>query len=301
MTLHVVGNICLDTTYYVPRFPRPGETMLAESSRPGLCGKGLNQAFAAARAGARVRLHAAVGVDRAAFFRNALEDEPNLQLDAAELDLPSDESTILVRSDGENAIVSAAACAKAYDPLAVGFGSAVEAGDIVLLQGNLRPEVTAACLAHARRRSAVTILNPSPLWDGEAPPWALVDLVVVNGGELHTLTGFDDRRGAAALRQYGAGAVVVTLGSEGALMGDHGGWLRATAPAVEVMDTSGAGDVFCGILAGLLAQGVERGSALARATAASALSVTRVGAFDSCPSAAEIRALDPKPPSRRPS
>lgn len=294
MRVHVVGNLCRDTTLAVARFPVPGETLVAASSAVGLGGKGLNQAVAAARAGAPATLHAAVGSADAGALAGALSGEPGLALQLAGLDdTPTDTSTILVRGDGENLIVSATACARAFDP-APGLGP-LGRGDVLVMQGNLGLGPTRACLAAGRRAGALTVLNPSPVFEDGTPDWADVDLTVLNRGELAALTGTDDPdRGALALLARGAGAVAVTLGPLGALFRSATEAIAAPAPAVAARDTSGAGDVFCGVLAGLLWRGLDRRDALARAVAAASLSVTRAGALASCPSAAEIAALPPQ-------
>jgi len=296
MSVHVVGNVCIDTTYRVPRFPAPGETLVASSSFSGIGGKGANQAFAAARAGAQTALYAPVGTDAATIrIRLALHDE-RLGLHFTEIGPRTDSSLILVRDDGENLIVSDTACARAFDPLApaAGFAEAVRQGDVVLLQGNLAAGPTIASLEHARGRGAKTILNPSPLEPGCDFAWAMIDLVVANLGEIQRLTGeIDPRAGAAALQERGAGDVVVTLGSEGVFLVTGSGCCRITAPKVRAIDTSGAGDILCGAAAGLIARGLAADAAFAKAVAAAAFSVTRQGALESCPSAAEILAAEP--------
>ena len=300
--VHVLGNLCRDTTLGVARFPRPGETLVATARHAGLGGKGLNQAVAAARAGAGVALHAAVGPGEAAGLAAELAGEPGLDLHLVEGEAATDGSVILVRPDGENAIVSACAAARGFDPLAGGALAGTAPGDVLLLQGNLRPATTLLCLREGRRRGALTVLNPSPLWDDPWPDWRDVDLLVANAGELAALAGEGDpARGAAALLAAGVGAVAVTLGAAGALYRDAEAEIAIPAPPVAPRDASGAGDVFCGVLAGGLARGVARAEALARATAAASLSVTRPGALASCPTAAEIGALPlPEPIRRRP-
>src|SRR5438067_851264 len=111
MPVHVVGNVCIDTTFRVDRFPHPGETLNAISHVDGVGGKGANQAVAAARAGADIRFFAALGTDpAAAFIRERLKGEFDLG-GLSEKPLPSDRSTIVVNRDGENLIVSGVACA----------------------------------------------------------------------------------------------------------------------------------------------------------------------------------------------
>ena len=293
--VHVVGNLCRDTTLAVPRFPAPGETMVASANRTGPGGKGLNQAVAAARAGAEVLFHAAVGRGEAATLAADLAGEASLGMRLVEGHAATDTSTILLRPDGENLIVSACEAVLAFDPMAsAALMDAIVSGDLFLMQGNLSRAATLGCLREARRRGAATVLNPSPLWDDGGPAWPDVNVLVANAGELRKLSGVDDADAAAtALLAAGATAVVVTRGAEGVLYRDADTRLTVAASPVAVVDTTGAGDVFCGVFVGLLAQGLDRGAALARATAAASLSVTRQGALASIPSAVEIAALCP--------
>ena len=290
MRVHVVGNLCHDTSLAVARFPVPGETLVAAGSIVGLGGKGLNQAVAAVRAGASATLHAAVARGEVAQLSAALAGESGLALRLAGQDRPTDTSTILVRGDGENLIVSATGCAQAFDP--VPQLGPLGPGDVLLMQGNLDLARTRACLAAGWCAGALTMLNPSPVFAAGEPDWADIDIAVLNRGELATVTGIDDPlAGTAALLARGVGAVAVTLGAAGALYRSADDVITAPAPAVMARDASGAGDVFCGVLAGLLSRGVARGDALGRAVAAASLAVTRTGALASCPEAAEIAAL----------
>ncbi len=297
MTVHVVGNLCLDTTLSVPRFPTPGETMVALAGATGLGGKGVNQAVAAARSGAVVVLHAAIGQAEAGHVAERLSAEPRLTLHLERHDGASDTSTILVRPDGENMIVSTTGCAQAFDPAErPGWATTIAPGDLLVMQGNMRPSATVRCLSAGRQRAAMTVLNPSPLWWGDVPVWRDIDWLVVNAGELAALSGEDDpHRGAAVLLEQGVGALAVTLGRRGAFLLDRSGRIDVAAPAVETRDTSGAGDVFCGVFVAHLAQGATPGEGLARAVAAASFSVTRAGALASCPTAGDLDALATPP------
>lgn len=299
MPVHVIGNLCRDTTLDVPRFPHPGETLVAARSRSELGGKGLNQAVAAARAGADVVLHAAVGVGEAAGLAAALAPEPGLAVRLVEGEAPTDASVLLVRPDGENAIVSACAAARGFDPVRRGAIADVREGDVLLLQGNLTLAATRAALAEGRRRGARTALNPSPLWDDAPRAWPDIDLLVANAGEAAALTGHADPFAAAsALLAAGARAVAVTRGAGGVVLATAQGLVAVAAPRVEAVDTTGAGDVFCGVLVGWLARGVAFPAAIGPASAAASLAVTRPGALASCPSAAEMEALFPQTTER---
>ncbi|TPM37483.1 ribokinase [Mesorhizobium sp. B2-3-4] len=294
MRVHVVGNVCVDTTFRLDRFPQPGETLNASHHADGLGGKGANQAVAAARTGADVRFHAAVGSDAAGAW---IKEQLSRELDIGhltDLPLPSDRSTIMVDARGENLIVTGASCAEAFDPLADGgFAASIGRGDIVVLQGNLDPDVTAACLRAARGAGAVAIFNPSPLAPGSVPDLRDVSLVVANAGESELLTSAAEPSEAArALIRQGAAAAIVTLGAQGCLVADGEGHVeRIAAPKVAVIDTSGAGDVFCGCLAGCLAAGIELAKAARIAVRAAAISVGRAGTLQSCPDRREMKTL----------
>jgi len=294
MRVHVVGNVCVDTTFRLDRFPQPGETLNASQHTDGLGGKGANQAVAAGRTGADVRFHTAIGNDAAgAWIREQLSRELDIS-HLAPLPLPSDRSTIMVDAGGENLIVTGASCAEAFDPLAYrGFTASIGRGDIVVMQGNLDPNVTAACLRLARGAGAVTIFNPSPLAAGLGPDLRDVCLVVVNAGEAALLTAAEEpAEAASALIRQGANAAIVTLGAQGCLVADGKGHIqRIAAPKVAAIDTSGAGDIFCGCLAGCFAAGTDLAKAARIAVRAAAISVGRAGTLQSCPDRREMQAL----------
>ncbi|CAN7683572.1 ribokinase [Rhizobium rhizogenes] len=292
MPVHVVGNVCIDTTFRVDRFPLPGETLNARDHLDGVGGKGVNQAVAAARTGADIRFFAALGSDpAAAFIKERLKDEFDLG-GLSEKPLPSDRSTIVVNQDGENLIVSGVACAADFDPLReIGLAALITHGDILVMQGNLRATVTDACLRAAKVAGATTILNPSPL-SGEVPDLTAVDIVIVNQGEAFEITGDPDpERAARDLLRRGAKAAIVTLGAEGCLLleGDTVDLIPAIKMAA--VDTSGAGDVFCGCLVGCLMKGWTLAQSARLAVAAAALAVGRPGTLEACPSRAELSKL----------
>ncbi|MBB3572017.1 ribokinase [Rhizobium sp. BK491] len=292
MRLHVVGNVCVDTSFRLPRLPRPGETLNATSIVEGIGGKGANQAVAAARSGAVVCFWSALGDgDMAGGVTEMLKSD--LEVDRLmRLPLPTDRSTILLEEGGENTIVSAVACAQAFDPIRQSaLTQTWSKGDILLMQGNLSREATAACLELAGRSGLTTVLNASPLSDMTVEDLADVDLVIVNQGEASALTGMESLTAAADLLfGNGARSAVVTLGSQGSLIWDRADHAPVilTAPTSAVVDTSGAGDCFAGVLVGLLAQGRSLIAAAKVATTAAGVSVGRLGTLASYPSRAEI-------------
>jgi len=292
MRLHVVGNVCVDTSFRLPRLPRQGETLNATSIVEGVGGKGANQAVAAARSGAVVCFWSALGDDDMACGVSEML-KSDLEVDRLiRLPLSTDRSTILLEEGGENAIVSAVACARAFDPMRQSaLTQTWSEGDILLMQGNLSREVTAACLELAGRSGLKTVLNASPLSDMTVEDLADVDLVIVNQGEASALTGMENPTAAANLLfDNGARSVVVTLGSQGSIVWDRADHAPAilAAPKSAVVDTSGAGDCFAGVLVGLLAQGKTLIAGAKLATKATAISVARLGTLASYPSRMEI-------------
>ena len=292
MTIHVVGNVCVDSSFRLQRLPQPGETLNAAAAGEGVGGKGANQTAAAARTGAAVVLWAPVGRDAASQRMESLLATEIPKRDLTRLDLPCDRSVILIDRAGENVIVTAAACAEAFDPLAMtGLADTWAAGDMLLMQGNLQPAVTAACLKAARDAGLFTILNPSPL-PAEPLDLTTVSLLVANRPEAEALTGeADAERAARRLQGMGAENVIVTLGAAGALLVQAGSLLRIPAAEAEAIDASGAGDCFAGTLAGFFAQGASLPEAARLATQAAGIAVGRAGTLASFPSRAELSAL----------
>ena len=297
--IHVFGNAAVDTVIKLDRLPRPGETVVARGAADDLGGKGANQAVVLARCGQRVRLVAALGAD--AVGERIRE---NLAAEGVETDGlrtwpgASDRCVICVDHHGENTIVSLIDAALEFDPLAsTDFDRWIVPGDWVLLQGNLRANVTRGCLALAKSRKAMTALNPSPTYAASDYDWSLVDLVVLNRGEALELGGRDDPVEAArVLLGAGAGSVVVTLGAAGAALVLASETLRAQAPQVVAVNTVGAGDVFCGTLVAGRAEGLAWVDALRAASQAAAICVARVGVLSSFPTRDEMANILPRRP-----
>ena len=295
MSILVVGNAVVDIAYRIRRLPRPGETLLASARTMDVGGKGLNQAVAARRAGAEVRLVAPVGRDQSARrIRDVLAREG---LDPALLvavDAPTDESVIWVAEDGENVIVSTAAAAQRLRPADVAAVGDLGPADTLLMQGNLPLETITRCLEAARGSGARIVVNTAPWVPGAELLVAMADVLVVNAGEAAGFSGATAPEAAAeALVGRGPDSVVVTLGAAGAhlLIGDthH----RLPAPAVTTVDTTGAGDVLVGVLTAALDAGIDLRAATVWAIRAASLKVTRHGTIAGFPTAAEVAALRP--------
>jgi ribokinase len=290
--IHVIGNAAVDSVIRVDRFPRPGETIVALGASEDLGGKGANQAVVAARCGARVRLVAPIGDDAlGARIRSSLARE-GVQTDGVTTSpYGTDRCVIAVDRDGENTILSLIEAARHFDPIAeTRVESWIAPGDIVVMQGNLRPSVTRDCLTLAKSKGATTVLNPSPTYAAQDYDWSLVDLVVVNRGEAVELAG-GAAEAARELCNRGAGAVVLTLGADGASFFSANDAFRVAAPKVIAIDAVGAGDVFCGVLISAKAHGRGWKEALTAAAEAASASVTRKGVLASFPSREEMAGI----------
>jgi ribokinase len=209
---------------------------------------------------------------------------------------------VIVAADGENSIVvhgganMTLAADEARDALAALWPDALpavtaapSAPRVALAQLETPTDAVAAFLGAARAAGATTVLNPAPALPGTLPLLAQADIVVLNETELAAYAPAGHAVLAARSLLRGAcRAVIVTLGGEGAWLVTAEGDARFPAPAVAVVDTTGAGDCFCGVLAASLAEGHRLEAALPRAVAAASLAVTRVGAAPSMPRAAEL-------------
>jgi ribokinase len=291
--IHVIGNAAVDSVIRVERFPRPGETIVALGASEDLGGKGANQAVAAARCGASVRLVAPTGDDALGErIRSSLAREAVLTDGVTTSPYGTDRCVITVDRNGENTIVSLIDAARHFNPIAeTRIDSWISAGDLIVMQGNLRPNVTRDCLTLAKSKGATTVLNPSPTYAAQDYDWTLVDLVLINRGEAVELAGGEAEEAARALCKKGAGAVVLTLGADGAAFFSTDVTFRGAAPRVIAIDTVGAGDVFCGVLIAANALGRGWREALAAAVDAASISVTRKGVLASFPSREEMAGI----------
>lgn len=293
--LLVLGNATVDIVQRVARLPVIGETVLGKATLRCAGGKGLNQAIVAARAGATVDLVAPIGGDAEAdLLRGMVAAEPLARMGWIVVDAPTDSSSIWVDTDGQNMIVSSAACVHALDAHRVEaeIKTRLGAGDWLLLQGNLSRAATAAAVAGARARGARVTINAAPIcfpYDDILPG---CDLLVVNEVEAMTLSGMTEP--VAGARQLARGRdVVLTLGARGAIAWQAESEILVPAPQVAAVDSAGAGDVLVGTLVAELAHGAPMAAALALAVAAASLSVTRPGtstAFPTMPELAVLRA-----------
>jgi len=275
----VVGSINLDLVVAVERHPGPGETVVGGDCRQLPGGKGANQAVAAARLGAEVAMVGRVGADaQGAWLREGLWTE-RVDVEHVREDrvAPTGVALIAVDARGENTIVVSPGANARVDARDVAAASDVVRGaEVVLVQHEVPAAAVAAAIATA---GGTVVLNPAPARGLAAP----VDVLVPNRGELETLAGGRGDPVTLARSITAARAVVVTLGEEGAIVVEGDRAERVRAPHVEAVDSTGAGDAFCGALAEAMAGGATVVEAARWAVRVAAVSVTRPGAQGGLP------------------
>jgi ribokinase len=293
----VVGSVNVDLVATVDHLPGPGETVTGGRFAQHHGGKGGNQAVAAARLGAATWFVGAVGGD--AFGNEARAALAAEGVDVTELLALPGQATgvalILVDGAGENSIAVAGGANTALEPAHV--GAAFErlrpiTGDVVLVGHEIPTETATEALRLARTAGATTILNPAPATGVTLAMLALSDIVTPNEGEAAQLLGIEGDTQAVAperlARLAAGGLVLITLGSRGAMLVGADGQERLPAPAVTVVDTTGAGDTLNGALAAGLAAGLPATEAARRAVVAASLAVSRAGAREGMPTTGEL-------------
>lgn len=289
----VVGSCNIDLVARVPRLPQPGETLTGTAFGTYLGGKGLNQAVAARRMGAAVALVARVGADD--FGRRitaALHDE---QIDVAQVRIdeqqPTGTAVILVEESGENNIVVVPGANGALTPGDIDRAAEqIRAAKVLLLQLEVPLTTTLHAARLADAAGTTVILTPAPAQRLPAALFSATDVLVPNAVEVAQVLGTEapPREAAQALLAQGCGAVVVTLGAQGALLVTSEAEQTIPPFPVSPVDTVGAGDAFVGALAAGLAAGRDLSTALRYASAAGAIATTKAGAMSSLPSLSEV-------------
>lgn len=291
--LLVVGSINSDVTYRVANLPHAGETVTGLSRRVAGGGKGANQAAAASRCtGVETTLIAALGDD---LEGRSLVEEIAGYLPTAGLQIvPSTETgraVILVDEVGENSIVIFPGANEHLTIDAPATIAAFSTAAVVLLQLESPIEVVTAAAERAKAGGVLVVLNAAPQLPIPERLWEAIDILVVNEGEGRYQAEVQHGDIGSVLDRLVClvPEVVLTRGREGCdYRSRKGDSLHLPALSVEVVDTSGAGDTFCGTFAGALALGEPRVDALRLAVAAASLSVQFVGARGGLPSRVEI-------------
>lgn len=297
----VCGSLNMDLVARVAALPRPGETVGGRGLQRLPGGKGLNQAVAAARMGARVALIGARGDDADGATLAALAADEGIDTRGVAVRDPgampaahTGLAQVLVADDGENVIVvhGGANATLTPDEARAALAAVAPGVRVALAQLETPPDAIAAFFEAARARGARTLLNTAPALPEARALFGLADIIVLNGTELAHYAGAtsaaEEASAARALLGRPGQAIIVTLGAGGAVAVTAEGVTHHPAPEVAVVDTTGAGDCFCGVLAAMLVQGLHLEAALPSAVHAASLAVTRVGAAPSMPRAAEL-------------
>lgn len=294
----VFGSINMDLVATTPRLPKPGETVAGTGFATAAGGKGANQALAARRAGADVRMVGAVGQDEFAGPALDLLDKAGTDLAAvARVDGPTGTALILVGGDGENmiAVVPAANGTVSAEQAEKAVGG-MKSGDILMLQQEVPANSVKAALNAARAKGVRTVLNIAPLIAETTELAALADIVIANETEFERLVGRDNltasEREQILIEMHGKTEqiLIVTLGGDGVIAAEGGALHRTKGLKIEPVDTVGAGDTFCGYLAASLDAGLDFDEALRRAAVAGSLACLKAGAQPSIPVASEVAA-----------
>lgn len=300
----VVGSFNMDLVVRLPVIPKPGETLLGGvfATYPG--GKGSNQAVAAARTGGAVTMIGRVGADafgeqlRAMAAAEGIDtrfvgSDPQAATGVALIEVDAQGQNSIAVASGANFTLTAADVTAAF--------AAIEPFDVLVMPLETPLETIVAAAELAQQAGALTVLNPAPAQHLSAELLHNIDLLIPNEHEAAFMTGIaihapeDARQAAGHLLGCGPAGVIVTLGSRGALIGKliEGAPVYTQVPAFQVqpVDTTAAGDAFVGALAVALGEGRDLAEATRFASAAAAISVTRVGAQPSLPTRAEVDAF----------
>ena len=285
----VVGSANLDYTMALPRLPRVGETVSSGTLLVNRGGKGANQAVAARRLGAEVRLIGCVGDDDSgsAMRRGLAEEGIGVEGLVTSPGVATGTALIFVDREGHNQIgVAPGANHRLTVEMARAGEESIGWAQVLVTQLEVPVPVVRWALETARRHGVPTVLNPAPVQELSDELLGLVTYLTPNAGEIAALTGIEvtdldsGRRAAARLCERGVGTVIITLGEEGALVCDGATAVHFEAFPVEAIDTTGAGDAFNGALAVGLSAGGSLEQVIPLASAAAALTCTRRGAQD---------------------
>lgn len=288
----VLGSANQDLVFAADRIPLPGETLLARSAERYPGGKGLNQAVAAARAGARTTLIAALGTDDAGdhlartIASAGIADGLVRRIDGA-----SGQAFIVVNPAGENTIIVSSGANASLLEVDEADRHALARSSVLLMQLELSLGVVVEAATMARAAGTAVMLNAAPAQELSHDLVRVLDYLIVNEHEACELGGVDDLEAASLALAARVPRLVVTVGSAGSVLYESGHEsARIAAFAVTPVDTTGAGDTFCGAFAAAISEGQNFADAARFATAAAALSVQAVGAVPSIPSRERIEA-----------
>ena len=286
----VIGSCNTDMVVKANRLPVPGETILGGTFYMNPGGKGANQAIAASRLGAEVTFISKIGYDL--FGLQALEiyksEKINTDFIFTDQKSPSGVALISVDSFGENSIIVAPGASRSLSI------EDIKEADIILMQLEIPIETVEYAATIAKKYNKKVILNPAPASTLSNSFLNNVHTILPNRIEAEMLSGIkvmdidSAHRAAEAIGEKGIENVVITLGKDGAYVKEKDQYAMIPAKEVETIDTTGAGDVFCGAFSVYLSEGHSLAESVTFANAAAALAVTRIGAQSAIPYKREI-------------
>ncbi|MDE0297995.1 MAG: ribokinase [Candidatus Poribacteria bacterium] len=296
----VVGSFNMDLVIKSERRPQKGETLIGEEFGMFIGGKGSNQAIAASRLGADVTMIGRLGTDLfgETFLSEFAKEKINTGFVVHDASVGTGVASPVIDADGDNSIIIVPRANMRLDVEDVERASSkIADADVLLLQLEVPIKASQRAAEIARSNGVEVILNPAPACELPDDFLGLVDVLIPNEVEtefLSKVTVADDegaRLAAQVLFEKGISTIVLTLGSRGALLLTSQQSDLVPAYNVKVVDTTAAGDAFCGALATALADGKRIFDAVAFANAAGALAVTVLGAAPSMPTADQVHAL----------
>jgi ribokinase len=293
----VFGSANADLVLHVEQLPGPGQTILATKTRRVPGGKGANQAIAAARSGAATAFIGAVCADEdGTMLGEALRSSGVDVTGLREVVAPTGLAVVTVAPDGENSIVVAPGANALLTDVMGSDRALLESAGVLLAQLEVPLDGVSAAAHVAHRHGVPVLLNAAPSRRLPEQIWACIDVLIVNEHEAADLLGHPDAvgdpdRAVVELLKW-APRVLITLGPDGSRYAARDGQrVSVAAPHVDAVDTTAAGDTFCGVLAAGWAARVPIGEAMRRATAAAALCVQAYGAVPSIPTGEQIDAF----------
>jgi len=291
----VLGSANLDLIGTVSRIPSPGETVPGGAFSTAAGGKGANQALAARRAGAAVKMYAAVGDDDFAKGATAELVAGGVDMSAVPnvAGMATGVAMIFVDTHGENVIAILPGANATMDVArAEAALGGMKSGDVLLLQQEIPQATTERALDLAREKGVTTILNTAPFLETTPKLAPKASIVIANETEFALMAGDAEPLDAlmAAWAKRHAQTVIVTLGPDGARAATPKAFISVPALKVEPVDTVGAGDTFCGYLGAGLDAGLGLEAAMKRAAVAASLACLKPGAQPAIPMAAEVEA-----------
>lgn len=293
----VIGSSNVDMTMKVDHIPVSGETLTGGVFSQVFGGKGANQAVSAARAGGDVAFISSVGDDvfTPSMVRNFNDENINTKYLFKEPTLSCGSALIIVGKTGQNIITVAAGANEKLSPDHLKTAAPlIESSEIIILQNEIPIDTVEFAIKMANYNRILVLWNFAPAVKVDKQHFSMIDFLVLNEveaeflSEMKILSVEDAEVAAKKIKEFGSKTVIITLGSKGSYALGEDLNIHFPTPFVEVLDTTAAGDIFCGSFAVAITEKKSIADSIIFATAASALSVAKMGAQPSAPTRKEI-------------